>query len=240
MGFSTKAIAIYIILWIYCISCQSDHMKNKANTLNPLNSKSFTYLALGDSYTIGEGVDSTERWPVQLVNELKKNGLQNENLTCVAKTGWTTRELRSQIDKEVLEEQYDLVTLLIGVNNQYRGQDTGDYRREFRELLDLSINFAGQQVTSVIVVSIPDYSVTPFASEMDKEKIAREIDAFNAINLDETQKTGAGYVNVTAISRLAENDNTLLAEDGLHPSGKMYGMWVEKILPIAREILKAR
>jgi lysophospholipase L1-like esterase len=213
-------------------------MDDKKPLMNNSQGQFYTYLALGDSYTIGESVDSTRRWPAQLVDELGKSGLKCQDPDLVAKTGWTTFELRSQIAEEVLEERYDLVTLLIGVNNQYRGLDTGDYRTEFRELLDLAIVFAGQQAGKVIVVSIPDYSVTPFASHMDREKIAREIDEFNAINLSETNKTGAAYVDVTAISRLAENDSTLLADDGLHPSGKMYGLWVGKILPVASKILK--
>jgi lysophospholipase L1-like esterase len=198
----------------------------------------FTYLALGDSYTIGESVAQNQRFPVQLSKQLNNENYKMTAATIIAKTGWTTDELKSGINAATLSESYNLVTLLIGVNNQYRGRNSDEYRIQFRELLQTAIGFAENNAKDVIVVSIPDYGVTPFAKNSDTNKIAKEIDTFNQINLEETQKAGARYVNITSISREASSDQTLIAQDGLHPSGKMYGLWVQKILPLAREILQ--
>lgn len=197
----------------------------------------YNYLALGDSYTIGESVKTEERFPVQLSEELTKNGFNIEEQVIIARTGWTTDELASAIESRNLEGNFDLVTLLIGVNNQYRGLDSDEYRTQFAELLQTAIQFAGKE-TNVIVVSIPDYGVTPFGQNINSTRIAEEIDLYNRINLEETQKTEAQYVNITEISRQAKNDKTLVASDGLHPSGKMYSLWVEEILPVAKQILE--
>jgi lysophospholipase L1-like esterase len=180
------------------------------------------YLALGDSYTIGESVPATERFPVQLAREL---GLGDPEI--IAKTGWTTDELNAAIDAAHPQGPYDLVTLLIGVNNQYRGRDAEQYRGEFTALLQRAIGFAGGDAKKVVVVSIPDWGVTPFAEGRDRAKIATEIDQYNAINREETSRAGARYVDITPISR--GNDPTLVAGDGLHPSGKQYTEWVRLI-----------
>lgn len=198
----------------------------------------YTYLALGDSYTIGESVFENQRFPVQLVEALKEEDYKIQAATIVAKTGWTTDELKSGINTASLSKSYNLVTLLIGVNNQYRGRDSEEYRITFRELLQTAIGFAQNNAKNVIVLSIPDYGVTPFAENRNTNKIAKEIDTFNQINLEETQQAGARYINITPISREASSDQTLIAHDGLHPSGKMYGLWVQKILPVAKEILQ--
>ncbi len=198
----------------------------------------FTYLALGDSYTIGESVEQSQRFPVQLVQQLRSSGFSMNPAKIVAQTGWTTDELSNAIKNETLAKSYNLVTLLIGVNNQYRGRDADEYRIQFKTLLQTAIQFAGGDEQKVVVISIPDYGVTPFGQSRNPDKIAREIDNFNTINLQETQNMGARYVNITAISREAKNDETLVAADGLHPSGKMYKRWVEKILPEAKEILE--
>lgn len=200
----------------------------------------FTYLALGDSYTIGESVEEQERFPVQLIDQLRKSGFNMNPAQIVAQTGWTTDELANAIKNETFEDAYNLVTLLIGVNNQYRGRSADEYRGEFRNLLQTAIQFANEKAQNVIVVSIPDYGVTPFGQSRNPDKIAREIDTFNTINLQETQNAGARYVNITDISREAADDKTLVASDGLHPSGKMYLRWVEKILPEAKEILESQ
>jgi lysophospholipase L1-like esterase len=199
------------------------------------------YLALGDSYTIGQSVDSTERWPVQLVDRLSSNGYKFSDLFIIAQTGWTTGQLLNAIRANgERQSDYDMVSLLIGVNNQFRGRDTAEYRKEFVELLDLSIGFSGNDPEKVLVVSIPDYGVTPFAQNMDPERIAKEIDYFNAINYDESMRAGVRYVDVTPNSRLAKTDLTLLADDELHPSGKMYAAWVELIFPAAVYIVSDR
>lgn len=187
------------------------------------------YLALGDSYTIGESVAASERFPVQLAKQL---GLGEPEI--IAKTGWTTDELNAAIDAAKPHSPYELVTLLIGVNNQYRGRDTEQYRREFAALLQRAIGFAGGHAKHVVVVSIPDWGITPFAEGRDRAKIAREIDQFNAINREETQRAGAHYADITPVSR---RETTLIAPDGLHPSGAMYTKWVDVIVPEARTAL---
>lgn len=189
--------------------------------------KTARYLALGDSYTIGESVPESERFPVQLAREL---GIPEPAI--IARTGWTTDELASQLDAVRLAGPFDLVTLLIGVNNQYRGRSAEEYRTQFADLLQRAIGFAGGDAKKVIVVSIPDWGVTPFAEGRDRAKIAREIDQFNAINREEAAKAGAKWVDITPISR--GSDPALVAGDGLHPSGKQYTEWVKRIAPLAR------
>jgi lysophospholipase L1-like esterase len=195
------------------------------------------FLALGDSYTIGESVAEAERWPVQLAQRLGRAGIDIKELTIVARTGWTTFELQDGINAEKLSGVYDLVSLLIGVNNQYRGLSQVDYYWEFKELLERAIQFAGGDPASVLVLSIPDWSVTPFAEDWDVEKVSSEIRAFNQINQTEASSYGANYVNVTPISLLAATDSSLIADDGLHPSGRMYARWAEKAYPIVRSML---
>jgi lysophospholipase L1-like esterase/phosphohistidine phosphatase SixA len=191
------------------------------------------FLALGDSYTIGESVVAAERWPVQLAAALHSKGVEVGEPQIIAKTGWTTDELNAAIDAAKPEGTYDLVTLLIGVNNQYRGRDAEQYRREFAALLRRAIGFAGGKAGQVVVVSIPDWGVTPFAKGRDRAKIAREIDQFNAINREEAAGAGARYADVTPISRRAPAEPNLVAGDGLHPSAAMYTEWVGVILPEA-------
>ena len=190
------------------------------------------YLALGDSYTIGESVPEAERFPNQLAREL---GIPAPQI--IAKTGWTTDELNAAIDGANPQGPFDLVTLLIGVNNQYRGRDAEEYRREFAALLQRAIGFAGGDPSKVIVVSIPDWGVTPFAEGRDRRKIANEIDRYNLINQEEAMKARASYVSITGISR--RDDPALVAEDKLHPSGKQYGEWMRMIAPLARRIISA-
>jgi len=218
----------------------SDQSKEENTGEEKTDPKAFFYLALGDSYTIGESVNENQRFPVQLVNELRKAGFNMNSAQIVARTGWTTDELVAAIKNESFEESYNIVTLLIGVNNQYRGRSADQYRDEFKSLLQTAIQFAGNKAQNVIVISIPDYGVTPFGKTRNPEAIAKDIDEFNAINLQETQHVGARYVNITDISREVENDASLVASDGLHPSGKMYRQWVERILPEAKEILESQ
>lgn len=196
------------------------------------------YLALGDSYTIGESVSAKSRWPNQLVDRLREEGVQAE-VTIIARTGWTVDELWDGIQSNPPEGTYDLVTLLIGVNDQYRGYPVGEYRERFRFLLEKAVLYAGGHPDKVIVLSIPDWGFTPFAAAKgDIEPISQEIDTFNAVNLEETKAIGAHYVDVTIISRMALDDFELIAGDRLHPSGKMYTMWVDKVLPVALEVLR--
>jgi lysophospholipase L1-like esterase len=190
-------------------------------------------LALGDSYTIGEGVAPDDRWPIRLATLLRACGMIVDEPIVVARTGWTTDELFDGIDAVRPPGSYGLVTLLIGVNNQYRARSADEYRMQFRALLVRAISFADAKASHVIVVSIPDWSVTPFAEGRDRARIASEINAFNAINRDETERAGARYVDITPISRDAEKKMSLVASDGLHPSAQMYEEWVMLILPVA-------
>jgi lysophospholipase L1-like esterase len=225
----------YFILMalIAMVGCKSDNTNpsNPPNSTN-LNKTDLKYLALGDSYTIGESVELPERFPVQLGKVMDAALQANTTVKIIAKTGWTTDELMAGIELDPPDPPYDLVTLLIGVNNQYRGRDLMEYRFQFNELLAKAIEFAGDDPDRVIVISIPDYGVTPFASGMDAEKIRKEIDEFNQVNQEISLNMGISWVNVTGISRMAAQDLSLLAEDGLHPSGEMYSMWVDELWPV--------
>jgi lysophospholipase L1-like esterase len=194
------------------------------------------YLALGDSYTIGESASDDERWPNQLAGLLKTNDTSIE-VTIIARTGWTTDELWNGIQAVKIKPHYDLVSLLIGVNNQYRGRDSEEYREGFIFLLNKAIEYAGGDPNRVIVLSIPDWGVTPFASSRDSKTIAVEINQFNSANEEESKKAGVHYVDVTPISREAMNDASLIASDGLHPSGKMYTEWAKLAYPNALKAL---
>jgi len=196
------------------------------------------FLALGDSYTIGEAVLESERWPVQLAALLRASGVQIDEPQIIAKTGWTTDELLAAIDRAEPRGPFELVSLLIGVNNQYRGRTAENYRPEFVALLERAINFAGGQPGRVLVLSIPDWGVTPFANLDRRGGIGPEIDAFNAVNREETARLGARYVDVTPTSRRAPAEPDLIASDGLHPSGRMYAEWAQLAFPEACKALK--
>jgi lysophospholipase L1-like esterase len=196
-----------------------------------------SFLALGDSYTIGEGVAEEGRWPVQLVARLREHGIAVGAPRIIATTGWTTDELSSAMDAAGLRGKFGLVTLLIGVNNQYRGRASTEYREQFLALLERATKLAGDS-RRVVVVSIPDWGVTAFAEGRDRAAIGHEIDAFNAIARDETNRGHARWVDVTAASREAGSKPEMLVDDGLHPSAKQYGLWVEQIFPQALAALR--
>ena len=200
------------------------------------------FLALGDSYTVGESVESAQRWPAQLTARLRERGFTFDDPLIIATTGWTTGDLSRALVQTGPLAPFDLVTLLIGVNNQYRGRSEEEYHQQFRALLQRAITYAGDDATRVIVLSIPDWSVTPFASALGAERSSLEritaaIDRLNAINQAEAERSGAYYIYVTSVSREAGTDRSLLASDGLHPSGKMYARWVELVEPVACDIL---
>ncbi len=190
-------------------------------------------LALGDSYTIGEGVAAEDRWPMQLAALLRTHGLHVAEPKIIARTGWTTDELAAAIANTGVEEHYDLVTVQIGVNNQFRGRSVDEYRAQFGALLARAIGFAGGRASHVIVVSIPDWGQTPFGARRNRRQIGLDIDAFTAVNRDETARTGSRYVDVTTISRRAADEADLVVADKLHPSARMYAEWVRAIAPTA-------
>ena len=197
------------------------------------------FLALGDSYTIGEGVEDSQRWPVQLVKHLRAEGDDIDDVDIVATTGWTTDELHDAINTREFTPPYALVSLSIGVNNQYRGRELGNYEVELARLLDFAVAMTGNDAGKVVVVSIPDWGVTPFAREQDVDsaRISAQIDQFNAIARARSAAYGAHWIDVTTISRGVARD--WLVQDGLHPSAEHYALWVEAILPSARAILEA-
>lgn len=197
----------------------------------------FRYLALGDSYTIGESVEQSGTFPFQLARRLEgRTGVHFSEIKVVAKTGWTTNELQEGIKRAKPRGTFDLVTLLIGVNNQYRGYDLTQYQKEFSELLQQAISFANQDPKKVIVVSIPDYGCTPFGAEM-AEKIDRDLQVYNEIAFQISQKSGVAFVDIFPISKRAKADPGLIADDNLHPSAAMYHLWVEAILPVASSMM---
>lgn len=200
------------------------------------------YLALGDSYTIGEAVAEDGRWPTQLAAALRDEGIALAPPRIIATTGWTTDELHAAMDAAEPIGEHGFVSLLIGVNNQYRGRDVDEYRAQFAALLDRAIALAGGRADRVIVLSIPDWGATPFgqASGRDLAKVAAELDAYNAVNRAESESRGVAWVDVTPVSRARGAEAAMVAEDGLHPSAAMYSEWMRLALPVARQLLSRR
>lgn len=197
----------------------------------------FTFLSLGDSYTIGESVPLHESFPYQALQLLRNKGLHFHAPEIVAKTGWTTFELAEHILHTKLDEHYDFVTLLIGVNNQYRGLSVEDYATDFEFLLKKAIHFAAEKSNHVIVLSIPDWGYTNFAKGKETKKITEDIDVFNAINKSISLQHKVHYVEITGSSRKAINDSSLLAADGLHYSAKEHAKWAKEVAAIIEKII---
>jgi lysophospholipase L1-like esterase len=197
------------------------------------------YLALGDSYTIGEGVSRADRWPVQLAALARQQGLNVKAPDLIARTGWTTSQLQVAIAAANKPSTYGLVSLLIGVNNQFRGQAVAQYRTEFRELLRTAVGLAGGHPNRVFVLSIPDWGQSPFARQQRQfpARIGPEIDAFNATAQDECRQAGVAYINITPQTRAAAGDASQFARDGLHYSGAQMRQWAQLALPTVRALL---
>ena len=197
------------------------------------------YLALGDSYTIGEGVAENGRWPRQLAHALRGEGIALDDPHIIAATGWTTDELSAAIDEAGLHGVFGFVSLLIGVNNQYRGRSVDEYRGEFSTLLQRAVAFANNDPARVLVLSIPDWGVTPFATQSGRDRglIASELDAYNAAARDVCVEQGITFVDITPVSRARGAEPAMLADDGLHPSALMYAEWARLALPFARAAL---
>ena len=197
------------------------------------------YLALGDSYTIGEAVDEAGRWPMQLARLLRREGVLLGDPRIIATTGWTTDELDAAITAAEPLGEHDFITLLIGVNNQYRGRDVDEYRTQFAALLWRAIGFARNRPDRVLVLSIPDWGVTPFAAQSGRDvaQIARELDAYNLAAREVCAQRGVAFVDITAISRARGGEAAMLADDGLHPSAAMYTEWTRLAFPVAHHLL---
>lgn len=220
---------VFILFCFFTIAVSFSYQPNTPE----MAVKKYTYLAIGDSYTIGESVTPAENFPHQAVQLLQKESSVAIEARIIAKTGWTTDELETGImvaDKEEpLLPSYDFVSLLIGVNNQYRGRSVEEYKPAFEALLKKAILFAGNNASHVVVLSIPDWSVTLFAEGRDRSQIAAEIDAYNKANKEIALQYQVHYIDITSWTREAITDHTLLATDGLHPSGKEYKRWAVKI-----------
>lgn len=195
-----------------------------------IDTTGISYLALGDSYTKAECEISSNSYPYILTQKFQEYGLKIRSRTTIAQTGWRTDNLKAAINAASLQDTFDLVSLLIGVNNQFQGMSASAYRIEFRDLLETAIFYAKGRKDKVFVLSIPDYGVTPFGSG-NEVYIGQQIDLFNSINKEVTDSLGVKYFDITPISRQAKNDATLLCTDNLHPSGKMYGLWVDLMVP---------
>ena len=207
-------------------------------TMSAANVAELRYLALGDSYTIGESVDEAGRWPVQLAEALRRDGIALAPPRIIATTGWTTDELSAAMDAAEPLGRWDFVSLLIGVNNQYRGRPVEEYGREFEALLKRAIALAGGRSERVLVMTIPDWGVTPFGarSGRDRARIAQELDAYNAMAAAVAARHGVKVADIAPISR--ERGAELVAGDGLHPSAALYAEWTRVALPIAVNLLR--
>jgi len=191
------------------------------------------YLALGDSYTIGEGVDPSQCWPGQLAQALRADGVAIDAPRTIAQTGWTTDELEAALDAAALQPEYDLVSLLIGVNNQYRERPLEEYRQQFSALLLHALALAQGRHAHVLVLSIPDWGVTPFARDDARgaQRIGEAVDAFNTVAREVCQQHCVVFVDITPVSRAYGAEPTMLVADGLHPSAPMYARWMQLALP---------
>lgn len=188
----------------------------------------YSYLALGDSYSIGEQVAFAENFPNQVIQLLRKAGFAFSGAEIIAKTGWTTDELSNAIEKTVTLENYDIISLLIGVNDQYRGRSGSEFKIEFEQLLQEAIQLAGNRPNRVFVLSIPDWGVTPFAAGRDRKQVAEEIDAYNYICETSAKEFQAVFIDITTSQRADAHKTEYLAADGLHPSGLEYSKWAIK------------
>lgn len=228
--FFTSAFCMFVGMGADC---------NKQNTMQPTSDTlKYTYLALGDSYTIGQSVSMQQKFPAQTAALLQNEGILINSPQYIATTAWTTLDLQNAIAAQNPTGPFDVVTLLIGVNDQYQGLDTASYRVRFTQLLEKSIELADNKITHVFVLSIPDYSVTPFASGSDTARISKEIDEFNSINMQVTLLYNISYINITPLTKEMKNDASLVAFDGLHPSGNEYAQWTALLAPLIKSVLK--
>lgn len=225
-------LSLIFIFSLVVISCSSseDALREKP----PVASEAtFHYLALGDSYTVGESVPTTQSFPAQLKDSLQTSLNTNIALEIIAVTGWRTDNLQNAVNAGTKRSTYNLVTLLIGVNNQFQNRPFDQYETEFPQLLQRAIALANGSPKNVLVISIPDYAFTPFGQGRNVEKISREIDAYNEFAATVSRDKGVPFINITDITRKGLEDPSLVADDGLHPSGKAYEQFTQRIYPLA-------
>ncbi len=223
-----------------CNKNEQASMRNNMDSIPVKNtpSRQYSWLALGDSYTIGQSVNADERFPAQTISLLENDSMYFYEPYYIAATGWTTQDLLDAIAQHNPPDTFDIVSLLIGVNDQYQRRDTTGYRENFKICLQKAIALAGNNIKHVFVVSIPDYSVTPFAANDDTALLRKQIEAFNEINKEVTLSYNIGYISITDLTREAKTDNTLIADDGLHPSGKEYAKWAALLATSIKKVLK--
>ncbi|MDC6391113.1 SGNH/GDSL hydrolase family protein [Maribacter sp. PR1] len=231
-------IIVLIVLFLNCTTNDNDTILNQPEEKNQEEKKDFSYLALGDSYTIGESVISQNSFPVQLSKRLESELDIDVETRIIAKTGWRTDDLKNAITNTRIDIPQDLVTLLIGVNNQYQNKPFEQYEKEFPELLQTALGFVNGNTEEVLVISIPDYAFTPFGQTRDVDKISTEIDQYNEFAKSIADKYNITFVEITDITRLGLEQPQLVANDGLHPSGEAYGKFVDLILPFVLEGFK--
>lgn len=226
---SRKIIALSAVLFIsiHLISCSNSKESVQKSEKEVIQKEGLSYLALGDSYTIGESVDENYRWPVLLTNELNEQGISTQTPIIIAKTGWRTDELIAALKQHEFDEKYDIVSILIGVNNQYQGKDLATYKSDLIELVELATNYSKRGKEGIFAFSIPDYGVTPFAAK-DEKRISKEIAEWNLAYKTAMEKLGIYFYDITPISKEAKSDKSLVAKDGLHPSEQMYKAWINK------------
>jgi lysophospholipase L1-like esterase len=240
-----------IIANIFCIfiftgsACSKENMNNQSTVIDTTTQTNDSivvsakhYLALGDSYTIGQSVDPSMNFPSQAVAVLNTMGIKLGSPQIIATTGWTTIDLQNAIALQQPKGPYDVVTLLIGVNDQYQHLDTVGYKTRFTQLLHESIAFAGNDTARVFVLSIPDYSVTPYAQDYDTATIRQQLLQFNALNKAITLANNVTYIDITPLTEAMKNNTSLTANDGLHPSALEYTQWVNLLAPAMAEVLK--
>lgn len=230
---SQKLLYIIILVLIFT-QCEQKIERKEPTITAPVS-----LLALGDSYTIGTGINPDDSWPYQLGDSLSSRNFTVDSTVIIATNGWTTTDLLSGIDNNDASSAFNLVSILIGVNNQYQNLDLDLYRNEFRKIIEEAINFARGDTAKIFIVSIPNYGVTPFGQHRNPVIVKQEIEYYNGIAKEIGSDYDIPFINITPISELAANDSTLLAQDNLHPSAKMYAMWINEMLPTVTQILQA-
>ena len=235
---SIHHLVVVLFLFLSCSTTDERGLAVEQSEQTPNLKSDFSYLALGDSYTVGESVAYEDSFPIQLTNRLEEQLNKTVDPTIIATTGWRTDDLLNAIDASDTNEPYDMVTLSIGVNNQYQKRPFSQYEDEFPKLLAKAINLVGNDPNRVFVVSIPDYAYTPFSSNLDQQKISQGIDRYNSYAKMKTEEENVVFIGITDITRQGLDKPELVASDGLHPSGEAYKKFVDRILPFALAKLK--